>query len=287
MHDIHPSTLRRPSLFQRSFIALGAGFTLTVISLGMALSLGMADSADAQSSRGTQNRGARTSHQARPQAAPFLQAGSLSGIRPNGYGKFVSGGVRHARPQAAPFLQPAGLAGIRPNGTLGGTTQQPVVVRPIAPSPRVIYVPVGVSLDHYFPRTQRDPVVIVQQAPPPQPVVVMVPPTTPATPPPAAEPSRTQPAPAPKPAVPKKPGLLTISILPAEAEIFLNDRRLRDLDNDPRSLDAGVHVLEISHPDFPDERLVFGMGSAGNVEIEIDLREAKSGRRTRLRETSS
>ncbi len=277
MHDFHLSTFRRPSLLKRSLLLLAGTLALAV------LGLASAQRADAQSSLGVTKY--------RNNNSGYRSQGNY-----RGHGHYR--GATQTAPRATPFLQPAGLAGIRPQGFgrfEGGTPQQPAVVHPapVAPGPRVIYLPVGVSINDYFPRSRTEPpVVVVQQAPPPppqQPVVVMVPPPTPDTQPapvvaPSTTPEPSRPAPPPKP---KEPGLLTILIHPAEAEVFLDDRRLRDLDDTPRTLEAGVHVLEISHPDFPNERLVFGMGSAGNVEIEIDLRESKSGRRTRLRETSS
>lgn len=202
------------------------------------------------------------------------------------------GRYRGAQPvRARGYLQPS-LSGIRPPG-LGKFTfpqsQHPPAShrRPGAPvlTAPVVYVPIG-GYPLVQPQAQPQPqVIVVQQPPPPppQPVVVMVPQPAP---PAAATASPPRPAAPAAPPVPDEPGTLRFAVAPADAVIFLDDRRLGIAERvnaaAPLALDAGVHVLEISHPDHADERIVFGLGSAAAMRIEVDLQQSRPSRRSRL-----
>lgn len=246
-----------------------------VLSLG-ALLLGAGAVAPPEARADGGDQGARSSQQ-RPAPRPnyrtqhverrsYLQP-SLSGIRPPGFGKFA-----------------------RPDTPSHRGTYDPYGV-PVAPHTPVVYVPIGSYVTPLAPAQQ--PVIVVQAPapqPPPQPVVVQVaapePIHVPRPAPAAVEPREPLPPPAPK-----EPGKLRFTVSPGNAVVYLDDDRLGTAgelrEAAPLVVEAGVHVLEIDHPDWSSERLVFAVGSAGDVRVEVDLAEPKASRRTRLREGSS
>lgn len=213
--------------------------------------------------RSQQHRPAqRPSHQARPVQGPRYLQPSLSGIRPPGFGKFTP-----------------------------STTPTRHLHAPVVHHPQVVYVPLSTYTTPFVQTPQPQQPVIVVQAPPPQPapqpVVVQVAPPPAPTPPVVVE----RPAPPARPPEPREPGQIRFTVVPSDAVVYLNDDRVGTADElenaAPLVVDAGVHVLEISHPDWSAERLVFGVPSAGDLRVQVDLRETKASRRTRLREGNS
>ncbi len=192
---------------------------------------------------------------ARPQAQPYLQ-NNLSGILPPGFGGHTSQPRTHFQHRRAPHSRVYG---------------QPYAQR----APQVVYVPVG-----YYPQQrQPDPVIVIQQAPPPvqqQPVVVVEAPPAVIPPPPPAPPRPTS----------NEPGAIRLLVEPADAEIVLDDRRLglagEVKGRQDHSTRPGVHVLEVTHPEYRAERLVFAVDPESTVQLVIDLRETRASRRTRI-----
>jgi len=52
---------------------------------------------------------------------------------------------------------------------------------------------------------------------------------------------------------------------------------------DPFALPPGVYVLEVTHPDFQSQRLVFGVDAEDSVHVVVDLTTDRPNRRTRVR----
>lgn len=128
-----------------------------------------------------------------------------------------------------------------------------------------------------------------EPSPPPEPIpqpppqVYIIQPPAPPREEPVWEPPP-QPEPVPEP---RSPVELRLTIRPAEAEVFLDDRFLgsgNDLNarNKPLVLPPGVHVLEVDHPDYPPQRLIFGVGSDSPVRAVIDLTSPRPSRRARI-----
>jgi len=194
--------------------------------------------------------------QAPPQRQPFLQP-SLSGPRPEGFGRHVTGiGVHHLHPgiHHPPHHLPVVFAGTFDGGLL-----------------------------RTIPPPQQPPVIVVQ-LPPPPPVVVQLPPQPqPAS---AAPPVASPPVTPPPAAVSGEPGQVRFAVTPPEAEVFLDQRRLGTgaelVRGEPARVAAGVHVLRVTLDGFPDERLIFGVEPSAQVVVEIDLAETRSSLRTRL-----
>ena len=264
MHSQRPSPTPRPLPTHRSRSRRTTAWITAALIAAMIAPLVWASGAGGRYRQHGRYRGA---NQPPPQQR-YLQP-TLSGIRPPNFGKFQNA---------------------RPNAPNPGVTQRLNHAPVHPPHGPVVYVPIS----SYVPvQPQTQPVVVVQQPPPPppqQPILVMVPPqpTPEVAPPPAPRP---KPAAVPQPpAKPKEPGVLRFAIQPSDATVYLDDRRLGNgeelLDADPMSFAAGVHVLEVSHPDHPDERLVFGLGSAGDLHIAVDLLESKPTRRTQLSKTT-
>ncbi len=153
----------------------------------------------------------------------------------------------------------------------------------IYPAPLVMYV--GQPL---FPTPQ----------PEPQPPVVVVNQVTVNTPPPAPpEPAyerpraeeRQRPAepatpPAPKPTAPQK---VFFDISPGDALVKLDGKKLGTAADlaaivDPLQLSPGVYILQVEHPSYRTQRLVFGV-SAELVRVEIDLASDDPSSRARVR----
>lgn len=132
-------------------------------------------------------------------------------------------------------------------------------------------------------------------APEPAPVVVYNQVTV-NTPPPVVERVvvREEPAPhrraepepprAPKPTAPQK---VVFEILPADAQIRLDGRKLGSAAElgsrtEPFQLTPGVYILQVEHPTYKSQRLVFGV-SAELVRVEVDLTSEEPSLRARVR----
>lgn len=191
-------------------------------------------------------------------------------------------GAERTAPRKQPYYQPS----------LSGIPQSYLQSRPTARAPRVLSEPgvpyVVPSYVYFEPQQQpRERVIVVQQPapqpPPQQPVVVVVP--QPVLQPAGGVPVAPAPEPA-APAAPRLPGTVRFAVEPADAIVYLNDRRIgtgADLKAAAAAeVSAGVHVLEVSHPDHTSERLVFGVDSDAMLEVMVDLAATKPSRRSRL-----
>ncbi len=83
-------------------------------------------------------------------------------------------------------------------------------------------------------------------------------------------------------------GQVFLSVHPVNAAVYLDEDLLGTGESlaagqEPLVLDSGVHVLEVVHPQFQTQRLVFGMPSAGRLLIEFDLEGDRRGRKARVR----
>ncbi len=83
-------------------------------------------------------------------------------------------------------------------------------------------------------------------------------------------------------------GQVFLSVHPANAAVYLDDELLGSGDTlaagqEPLVLGSGVHVLEVVHPQYPTQRLMFGMPSAGRLLIEFDLEGDRRGRKARVK----
>jgi hypothetical protein len=84
-------------------------------------------------------------------------------------------------------------------------------------------------------------------------------------------------------------GQVFLSVHPSNAAVYLDDDLLGSGDSlseslAPFVLDSGVHVLEVVHPQYPPQRLVFGMPSEGRLLIEFDLEGDRRGRKAKVTE---
>lgn len=123
-------------------------------------------------------------------------------------------------------------------------------------------------------------------APAPQPIYIVAPPAAAAAPPPAPEPA----LPPPPPPAPRstEPGEVRFSIQPADAEVYLDDDYLGTGAQLAALVEAelyapGVHVLEVTHPDYRPQRLVFGVSGKDPAHVLIDLSIDRVGRRSRIK----
>ena len=128
-----------------------------------------------------------------------------------------------------------------------------------------------------------------REAPAPvQPQIYVV--TPPVVAPPPVAPT---PVPAPPPAAPPaprstEPGEVKFSVLPADARVYLDDdylgtgAELASLEQ-ASMFPPGVHVLEVKHPDYRPQRLVFGVSDSDPAHVLIDLSIDEVGRRTRIK----
>ncbi len=127
------------------------------------------------------------------------------------------------------------------------------------------------------------------QAPAPAPpqIYVVTPPVTPTPPPVTVAPT---PASPPAPPAPRStaPGEVRFSVLPADARVHLDDdylgtgAELAALEEAAR-YPPGVHVLEVTHPDYRPQRLVFGVSDTNPAHVLIDLSVDRIARRTRVK----
>lgn len=172
------------------------------------------------------------------------------------------------------LISPMGSAANVPSGYYQqnmGWNGPPLEYGPLV-IPSVPYVTFGQPL--YTPPPEPTKVVVVNQVTvnTPPPVVVEQPryerpryeePQRPAEP--AAPP-------APKPTAPQK---VVFDISPGDALVKLDGRKLgtaADLGapGEPLQLSPGVYILQVDHPSYKTQRLVFGV-SAERVRVEVDL----------------
>lgn len=148
-------------------------------------------------------------------------------------------------------------------------------VQPVPVQPVYVYEPYP-SYQEPAPQQQPQPqIVIVQQpAPPPPPPVAPPPPPPPRTPPPP---------------VATAPGNAVLSIQPADAEVYLNNISLGDSGRQGEKLllDAGVYVLEVEHPDYRPQRLIFSPVEHETIYIRVDLTEDRPNRRASVDSSAS
>ncbi|MCP4201132.1 MAG: hypothetical protein GY769_04280, partial [bacterium] len=124
-----------------------------------------------------------------------------------------------------------------------------------------------------------------REAPAPPPIYIVTPPVIAAQPVSVAEP----PAP-PAPPEPRstEPGQVKFSIQPSDSAVYLDDdylgtgAELAALEEAPL-FPPGVHVLEVDHPDYRPQRLVFGVNHRDPAHVLIDLTIDRVGRRTRVK----
>lgn len=123
------------------------------------------------------------------------------------------------------------------------------------------------------PPAQVTQVYVVQ--PPPAPAAAPAP--APAAPPPAA----------PAPPASKEPGLVDFSVQPEDAKVYLDDRFLGDgrklAEQGPLKLPPGVYVLEVEHPRYESQRLIFDVTADETTRVAIDLTSERGRRRSRVR----
>lgn len=91
------------------------------------------------------------------------------------------------------------------------------------------------------------------------------------------------PAPA-EPAQPEDPHLVSLSIQPADAVVWLDDEELGLAGELAGSvvLEPGVYLLEVEHDELDDQRLFFGVVDQG-VDVRVDLTADVPRRRYRVR----
>lgn len=138
------------------------------------------------------------------------------------------------------------------------------------------------------PQPQPQPIFVTRERPAdadagqaPQPVYIVERPE-------ASPPQSVEAAPPAAPPTPKKASPVAFDIQPADAVAYLDDDRLGDGESlatllDGLVLEPGVHVLEVSHPDYKTQRLVFGVGSGEPMEVVVDLAAKTPQRRSRVR----
>ena len=236
---------------------------------------GLAAWAEAQSHRGARAGGGH-------RAAPGAHHARATSHRP----------AHHRRPAPRRPQLPAGFgsaANVRP-----GFYQQLSAPQTHHHShPGAAVVPVYVYLDPYYTQpfhpeaTQVAPreIPAPEPAPAQAPIYIVTPPVAPPAAAPAPAPAEPPPPPAPRST---EPGEVRFSILPADAEVFLDDdylgtgAELAALEESLRYL-PGVHVLEVTHPDYRPQRLVFGVSSNDSAHVLIDLSIDRVGRRSRIK----
>ena len=139
---------------------------------------------------------------------------------------------------------------------------EPVYSEPVYSEPEPREAPASTQVYIVTPPVVANPQVV----PPP---VAAVPPTPPA-------PRSTE------------PGEVKFSVLPADARVYFDDdylgtgAELAALE-EPPTFPPGVHVLEVTHPDYRSQRLVFGVSGSDPAHVLIDLSIDRVGRRTRVR----
>ncbi len=138
------------------------------------------------------------------------------------------------------------------------------------------YAPRGAARRVTAPPARTQPVIVIQQPA--------------AAPQPARIPAPTReraPSPPPEPRS-REPAAVRFSIAPPEARVYLDDELLgtgAELNGRRLAmmLRPGVYVLEVAHPDYRLQRLVFGVQAEEPMEVAIDLTAERIGRRSRIR----
>lgn len=127
-----------------------------------------------------------------------------------------------------------------------------------------------------------------EPAPPPQvtQVYVVQPPPAPAAAP-APAPAAPSPPAVPPPPASKDPGKVDFSVQPDDAKVYLDDRFLGDgrklAEQGPLKLPRGVYVLEVEHPRYESQRLIFDVTANETTRVSIDLASERGRRRSRVR----
>ncbi len=126
-----------------------------------------------------------------------------------------------------------------------------------------------------------------EPAPPPPPPVTQVYIVQPPPPVPAPAPAAPSPPAAPEPPASKDPGKVAFAVHPGDAKVYLDDRLLGDgrslVDKGSLKLSPGVYVLEVEHPRYEAQRLIFGVTANETTQVAIDLTSERGRRRSRVR----
>ena len=128
----------------------------------------------------------------------------------------------------------------------------------------------------------------VPDAPAPQPIIIIQQPAVPTlrieNPPPPTAPSPAGDANAIR-ETDNGPGRVYVLVDPPAAEVYLDDDYLGTGETlgQAMELTAGVHVLEVEHPDYPPEQLVFSLSTADEILVEVDLEGDRRGHKSRIR----
>ncbi len=260
--------------------------------LGLATSMAVAwptSVAEAQSQRNNR-AGAhshRSGHQAsavstRPAPRRHAQPPRSGQVPPSSLGLAVPGALGSAANVRPGFYQrlnaPRNHGGHHGHAGRFPTAQGPIYVYPT-------YYPEVYSETYYAqPPVYSEPAPETPAAPP---AIYIVTPPVIAAPPVSVAPSH---ASSPVPPEPRstEPGEIRFSVLPADARVYLDDdylgtgAELAALDEAPL-FPPGVHVLEVTHPDYRPQRLVFGASDSNPAHVLIDLSIDRIGRRTRVK----
>ena len=213
--------------------------------------------------RAISHRGAPRRH-ARPPAprrrSPSPGFGSAANVRPEFYRQLDAPKVRHGHHHGA------GAVPVY-------VYYEPFYLEPFYP-----------EATHVDPRKIPAPAPAPQPAP--QPIYIVQPPAGAGAPAPA--PVAEVPPPPPPPPRSTEPGEVRFTIQPPDAEVFLDDDYLGTGAELAALADAqlyppGVHVLEVTHPEYTSQRLVFGVSGNDPTHVLIDLSIDRVGRRSRIR----
>lgn len=229
-----------------------------------------------------------------PTTSSSSQARSQSAGRYRGHGQY-RGAHRNVDPRSANrhLVSPLGsAANVRPGAYQGyyGGGAAPLHLDGYSGGyyhpGYVVYVDGVIDPPVYGePRPVPDPA----PAPPPPAITIInqIPPQPQAQP--TAPAPTTEPAPRPEPRRPRstEPRAVHLEIRPADALVLLDDEPLGTAleltSGDPFALPPGVYVLEVTHPDFQSQRLVFGVDEEDSVHVVVDLTTDRPNRRTRVR----
>lgn len=208
--------------------------------------------------------------------------GSAANVRPGWYNRNLSQPQVEGHAQGGAHSYGHRHHGYGPGYGYGFGVPYVVYVDPTPREPQVVQEPP--------PRSYEPPPIYVIQPSPSAPIrpVEPVEPNQPVAPNvPSWRPSAPAPTPAPverpRPARSTEPQPVTLSIVPAGADVYLDGEFLGgSADLAELDLRPGVYVLEVEHPDFADQRLVFGVDEAP-LSVAIDLSAEKPSRRSRVK----
>jgi hypothetical protein len=257
---------------------------LLVIAMSMVVPW-LASAAEAQSHR-HQVKSGGASPRGGPQASavstrPAPRPAARREVRPN-RGLIPPGGLGSAANVRPGFYQQLNAPRHRGHGGLSRVV--PVYIYP------TYYPETTYPLSTAYPEPVYSGPVYSEPEPPAAPastqVYIVTPPVI------AAPQAAPPPAPAAPPAPPAprstEPGEVKFSVLPADARVYFDDdylgtgAELAALEQPPM-FSPGVHVLEVTHPDYRSQRLVFGVSDSDPAHVLIDLSIDRVGRRTRVR----